>query len=444
MSRGVSYLLSLEICGIKNIETPIRLEFYRKTIQNDFDADLYKIKAIYGENGSGKTAVITAVRIICGLLLNKSYLSDSDTQKKLKEIINKKTGKGSLAFEFYYDRKGEKLIGRYSISFEIGSDDRVSITSEKYETKKGNYSKNKYSTIYVADKGELKQFGDDKTVFPSMKEKTLNLLSQQSITSMILYLDSTPGFLHMLSEMGIIQLLVTAAAIDVYLDEADSHDDYIVRDRINQLTDDTDALKETRLLEFVRKWVYADRNSLRHVPKDSWDKFALMVARLCRFLQIFKSDLKDIEIVRKDFGEYYQCNLNMVYDGYVLDSEFESRGLRKLMDLFAYLDASCSGRIVFIDELDSNINDIYLDKLIEYINLYGRGQLCFTAHNLSPMNILRGNKNAITFLSGINTVHTWTTNGNLTPENAYRRGFIEDSPFNVDASDFLGILGEFE
>ena len=41
----------------------------------------------------------------------------------------------------------------------------------------------------------------------------------------------------------------------------------------------------------------------------------------------------------------------------------------------------------------------------------------------------------------LTTVHTWANNGNLSPENAYKNGFIEDSPFNVDASDFLGILG---
>ena len=57
------------------------------------------------------------------------------------------------------------------------------------------------------------------------------------------------------------------------------------------------------------------------------------------------------------------------------------------------------------------------------------------------MSVLKSNKNAINFISGINTVHTWTTCGNLSPENAYKKGFIEDSPFNVDASDFLGILG---
>lgn len=131
----------------------------------------------------------------------------------------------------------------------------------------------------------------------------------------------------------------------------------------------------------------------------------------------------------------------MVYEDYTLDKEFESRGIKKMMDLFNYLNTASNGGIVFIDELDSNINDVYLDKIIEYFVYYGRGQLCFTSHNLSPMTVLKRNKNAINFISSINTVHTWTKKGNLSPENAYKNGFIEDSPFNVDPSDFLGILG---
>lgn len=163
--------------------------------------------------------------------------------------------------------------------------------------------------------------------------------------------------------------------------------------------------------------------------------------RLFRFVQIFKPDLINIDIDKKIDGENYICNLVMVYPDYLLDSEFESRGIRKIMQLFKYLENAVNGAIVFIDALDSNINDIYLEKLIEYFMNYGKGQLCFTAHNLSPMNILKDRKKSICFISSTNTVHLWTSDGNLSPENAYRNGFIDDSPFNVEASDFLGIIG---
>ena len=54
---------------------------------------------------------------------------------------------------------------------------------------------------------------------------------------------------------------------------------------------------------------------------------------------------------------------------------------------------SADGQITFIDELDANINDVYLDKLIESILFFMEmDSFCFTAHNLSPMSLLKRNK----------------------------------------------------
>ena len=98
--------------------------------------------------------------------------------------------------------------------------------------------------------------------------------------------------------------------------------------------------------------------------------------------------------------------------------------------------------IVFVDEMDSNLNDVYLCKLIEYFMYYGKGQLCFTTHNIDPMSVLKENKNSIDFLSSDNHLTSWTARGNASPENSYKNGMIEDLPFNIDATDFVGIFGE--
>ena len=49
------FLLNLCISGIKNIEKMIEIPFYKKTIKDDFNPEQYRVKGIYGENGSGKT-----------------------------------------------------------------------------------------------------------------------------------------------------------------------------------------------------------------------------------------------------------------------------------------------------------------------------------------------------------------------------------------------------
>lgn len=42
-----------------------------------------------------------------------------------------------------------------------------------------------------------------------------------------------------------------------------------------------------------------------------------------------------------------------------------------------------------LDEFDSNIHDVYLCALLEYLMEYGKGQLCFTTHNVGPMGCFK-------------------------------------------------------
>ena len=439
--KPLFYLLRLKISGIKNIEIPVELNFYKKGINNDFNPEKYRIKAIYGENGSGKTAIITAVKILQSVIVDKTYLADNDTQKKIVEMVNKKTKSGFIEAEFFADLEKEKYICKYYMSFIVKEDERFYIVEEKFECKNGNYSKNKFSTVFNTRDGELVEFGDEH-VFQYFKVKTQNLLDKQSFSTCLLDIINIPEEYRHTNEFVMqIMLFVFAMSISVLIDAEDSHASYLMRERIDEIDEESIKTHGMELLNQIKSKILRSKDDDRLVLKKLYPKYEIRVDRLCEFIKIFKPELQKIEIEKKDFDQFYQCNLKMVYEDYTLDKEFESRGIKKMMDLFNYLDSASRGMIVFIDELDSNINDIYLDKIIEYFLYYGEGQLCFTAHNLSPMSVLKGNKNSINFISSINTVHTWTNSGNLSPENAYKNGFVEDSPFNVDSSDFLGILG---
>lgn len=435
------YILTLNICGIKNIEQPIQLDFYKKTINKDFNPEKYKIKAIYGENGSGKTAIITSVKLLQNILIDKNYLADNETQNSLVQIINKKTKKGYIECEVYVDIDDDKQILNYYLGFEVKDDDRFYITEERLSIKNGNYSKNSYATVLETKAGTLVKFGD-KSMFNFFKDKTQNLLDKQSFLSCMMGIKDIPEKMQKTNEMiTIIELMIFAFSLNICIDKSDIHTNYRLHQKLKNIDENNLDVVAAETIRQIKKEVLSASGGEVLVPKIMYDKYEESIARLHLFIQIFKPELLDIEIEKKDHDQFYKCNLKMVYEDYTLDQEFESRGIKKMMDLFYFLDAASMGMITFIDELDSNINDVYLDKIIEYFVYYGKGQLCFTSHNLSPMSVLKGNKNAINFISSINTVHTWTNSGNLSPENAYKNGFIEDSPFNVDASDFLGILG---
>ena len=177
------------------------------------------------------------------------------------------------------------------------------------------------------------------------------------------------------------------------------------------------------------------------VGKTVYEQFEKTIGQLYEFLHIFKNDLKGIEIDRKENGDYWVCDLVMNYGDYKIHAEYESTGIKKFIRLFAYLKEMVHGGIVFIDEFDSNLHDVYLCALLEYLMEYGEGQLCFTTHNVGPMDILKQHKKSIDFLSEDHRIYSWTTNGNYSPSKLYRNGMIEGSPFNVDSIDFIGVFG---
>ena len=47
-------------------------------------------------NGSGKSGIVTSVKILKNILTDSGYLNNPIIQKKLDAIINKKTGQLSL------------------------------------------------------------------------------------------------------------------------------------------------------------------------------------------------------------------------------------------------------------------------------------------------------------------------------------------------------------
>lgn len=434
------YITRLKICGIKNIERPVELTFYKKIIDNNFDPKDYRIKAIYGENGSGKTAIITAIKILRNTIQDKDYLFDSITQRNLVEQINKKNRSAQLEMEFVSNSGKSRTIYLYQLGLKVSETGRVYISNELLQEKKNN-TRNKYQIIYETNEGELIHYADEQH-FQNYKEKTLNLLTQRSFVSFVLdFLKNLSPDIISITLLNVLILFTISFAIVLYIDTADDHRKYIHNLLISELKEKK-LDNSTPIINFAQESELSfDASEDQMIPKEQFDQYEKYVSRLFAFVKLFKTDLIKIRIEKTEIDTAYKCKLVMEYKDYSIDSEFESKGIKKIIGIFNILDVACQGAIVFIDELDSSINDIYLNKIIEYFISYGKGQLCFTAHNLSPMSILKSQKMSITFISNINTIHTWTSNGNQSPENAYRDGFIDDSPYNIDSSDFLGVLG---
>lgn len=436
--KRLIYLLNLTVSGIKSIKKDIRLDFYKKTIDKEFDPDLYRVKAIYGENGSGKSALITSIKIFRDLILSNNYLSESQNQSFLEEIINKETELFKFNCEYIVE---SEINWVYNYSVYIGKNDNglYEIKYEKLMKKNGNYPNNNYNVIFEVKEGELTSIALEDNEKEDIVKKTLNLLSTNSMINLWITNTKIQNTNSDILDFDIIFCFVFILSINIYLDEEDEHELYFLRKKLKGIDKHSLGDGFAGLEENINDFASVNE---RKIEKKHFKNYKKRINQLTQFIKIFKPDLKKVDIDKKEDGEVYICELILDYGKYRVNKEFESTGIKKLIRLFdCFMSASKMG-IVFIDEMDSNINDVYLCRLIEYFMYYGKGQLCFTTHNLDPMIALKENKNSIDFLSNDNQLISWTSHGNASPDNFYRNGMIENIPFNIDATDFIGIFGE--
>lgn len=434
----------IETYGMKNLSKKICVDFQNQTSNNLKNKDVSNIKAIYGSNGAGKSAFIHSVELYKNLVSKKNYLYQDSIQKELQDLVNDKIKKFffNVVFTFNdsYENKELTKILKHEITIKFDGD-RYNISKEELsilsdQTINGNYKK-----IYSNINGVLDfsdKYNDKATEF--IINKTNNLLKQSSVNSYFDDYDFIYSLKKILDALNkeeiksskiIMMPYLLASNINTYLDE----DDMYVSCKTDLLERIVDNLKIER--EYYRNKISSGEDL---ISKEDIKNYESKIKRLCKFVQVFKHDLLDIKIEKIEDKHLYHCRKKLVYKDYKVDSSNESTGIKKLMRIFNSIEAVTNGCISFIDELDSNINPIYLNKLLEYLQKTNKGQLCFTSHNMYPMHFLYSFSHSIDFLGETGKLVSWKKNGNYKPYNKYPEGMIDDSPFNVDYFDFIKVF----
>lgn len=446
------YLLEFSLQGIKNLDKQITLSFYKKTITKNPDTDKYHVKAVYGMNGAGKTAIVTGAYILKNVLLKYNYLNDTLSRQKLAELVNKDNRKMELSAQFLVRKRNTIRHYTYEIAIPMDDNGDISISHEKLSMKQAG-SKKDFETLLEVDHGTLLQMkNEEHPVLQKLRIYTMNLLSGYSLLSCfmlkfaeIIGNDDAPMEKYPAELKGLYDLAKFASSIQVYLEDNDLHDDYfrsmympsaLLQTGNGSLPGNPKVIvARSSLLPFDTAFL---------VRKENIHFIEQKVQNLFHFIRIFKPELQQIVIEKKEDKSYYHCSLIMQYEGYSVNAEFESTGIKKLIRLYSYINCMVNGRIVFIDEMDANLHDVYLCALLEYLIDSAQGQLCFTTHSIGPMDILKHQKKSIDFLSADHQIVSWTSNGNYSPSSLYREGMIQGSPFNVDESDFVGVFDDEE
>ena len=442
------YLVDYRVRGVKSLNEWAELSFFKKTIDKNFSPNGYNVKGIYGANGAGKSGLISSVKILSSILSRYFYLGNDLVQKHLNDLINKKLEAADYCVQFLGDNPGKKILYQYQLSIGKDSSNRYCLKSESLGMRISTSHKTDFKEVFTVENGSIISLGNESVSESQVVKQTVNLLRDSSLTAAFFKTidqQKEVSSQDRILAQHLLQLLRFGVSLRVCLSKEDMHDDYYIADVffssaysekekfLRQLMDQQAEMRPIKVYELSEEKV--------PVIKPLFPEYEKLVSQLYYFIRIFKQDLKGISIEKREEKNYYYCSLNMQYDGYSIAAEFESTGIKKLIRLFPFLKEMVEGEIVFIDEFDSNLHDVYLCALLEYLMQYGKGQLCFTTHNIGPMDILKHNKKSIDFLSVDHKIYSWTSSGNYSPSNLYRSGMIEGSPFNVDSIDFLKAFG---
>lgn len=437
------YVLKMNLCGIKNIDKEVELSFYKKTLQKKFDSTGYNVKAIYGANGSGKTAIIYAVEIYKKFVIDQDYISLHNKNGSLDKIVNQHTKKLKIEMTFAVVDDNDMVLAVYLHSVCFGKrDDRYIVEEESLKVLNGLRlnAEDKWQTLFKTSDGEFVELSDEEKSRGILFDVTKNLLIERSVETI---LRSNFGKMQLTETIGaILTVFYFARTLTVLINDSDKN--YINTGEVLKNLSAIDKYgqifeKEIFNQLLIRENLVSDNTV--SVRKEDFNAYERTIENLCKFLQVFKSDLAKIEIDKKEVEDEYKCELILVYeDGKRISKAYESTGIKKLMNLYYALCNENNGGIVFIDEFDANIHDVVLIKIVEYIKEYSKGQFVFTTHNLGPMEVLQKGKMSIDFLSNDSRITPWVKTGNNSAVNVYRRGLIKYSPFNIEPFNFLGVF----
>ena len=412
------FMLSFKVNGVKNIEKDIEINFYNKTLKR-FSPCGSNIKGIFGPNGIGKTSIIKGMDILRKISLNDNYLTNDFNLIILDKIINKKIEKASLEIEFLViDDKKKKSRYVHSITIAITSPKEIKILFENIKKKDPNTDQ--VVGEILIENGIIKNDSLHKDDLKSeIVDITKNLLEKRSIVNIV-----KPS---VLKSIDLEKIHYFYRKLHIKIDREDSHLGYALMD--NPLKDDIPFNDSVGNYDMI-------------ISKNNLQIFEDYLKRMTKFLKIFKPNLRNIEYEKKEGKEEYYINILFVYDDYKVNYEFESMGIKNLFSLFTYFRALSEDEVVVIDEIDTSIHDIYLNKLIEFFAVDGKGQLVFTAHNITLLQTLKKYKHSIDFINENMEVVSWIKNGNSSPFKSYKDGYIKGLPFNIKEYDFLEIFSQ--
>ncbi len=429
----------IKLTNFKNVENG------EIVITDDSKLDKASILGIYGQNGSGKTAIIDALKIL------QSVLSDGGLENRFAEYISLNSESSQLDFTFILEDKDNSRVIDIDYSFQIEkANDNLDIQTYNDGHQKVHKIKIVNETLKFSmtsqdlkiKKQELIITEGDKILIPKTKleiltdknkDALLNLLVAKKIASStarsFIFCKESLETIHTYCKEKLFVLILDALSNFGKLHLFVIDTTHTVLNSPNALVFNFNILGANNEQQLGQILVPLGNNAIIleeafFVVEKIIENMNIVLGKLIPGLTIKIINNGNIIIGKGQKG----CRVQLLShkNGNDIPLRYESEGTKKIVAVLQLLINMYSNpsTTVVIDELDAGVFEYLLGQLLEIISEKGKGQLIFTSHNLRPLETL--DKSFIAFTT-INPQNRYIRMQNVKTNNNLRNLYFNNN-----------------
>lgn len=370
-------------------------------------AETPDILGIYGQNGSGKTALINSLSILKLLLAGRSLPDD------VVHFIMANEEESQLNFDFsLLDEEGNDFNASYQVTLRLveNTDEGDTAIPVSKKTIAVAHEKLSFGGLVLGEKKNNQVLADSShPSLPIVPRAKLNMLIGRS-NDLVNDLQVAKKFAYRDRH----SFLFSASAIKLFRENSTEDSLVFILESLKNYgrqylfvldTRDTGLINLNAALPFsfaMRSKDHAVVGSIA-VPLDEaavipLEPFGVVEDIICKMNMVLKLLIPDLQVgianlgtqLLDDGSKGVSVQLISIRGDTRLPLKTESEGIKKIVAILQLLIATYNtpSMTFAVDELDAGIFEYLLGEILRIFSESGRGQLIFTSHNLRPLETL--------------------------------------------------------
>lgn len=389
MKDVVVRLCGIELINIKNVKHG-KIE-----LMGDYDYEESEMKSdilgIYGQNGSGKTAVIEVLEFL------KILMSGASLPSQIQDFITKGTTEAQCKYSFRLIRLGVTFDCDYEFTIKY-SEKCLYLSKERITYKNGIGESKRINLEYNSDNDDY--FFTPQYQFSAFIQDDQSRHIETAVAKKLSLKECRSFFFS----DDIVKMSKTAAIPDLFnilsvLKQYAHQNLFVIKNVRSGIINLNLAIPFSFRPANSRKEASSDLViSLTEPSVFSQEQFDLLKKIIDSINLVLQALIPDLNLMIKDYGqqmtekgeEGIRFELLSQRKDKLIPLLYESEGIKKILSVLNLLITvyHLPGVCVAIDELDAGVYEYLLGELLEVLEKYGKGQLIFTSHNLRPLEMI--------------------------------------------------------